>query len=291
MKKEYKTSIIILLASIIIALGITWMILPANNGPLETDLETGTIFVNENAQAMGKLRTMEEIIEKSHMDVLSKADPVKMYMDASAGQIVPEKLLSKMDVLAFFRASEISNAVFQRIYGKSYKEDCAISRTDLRYIRVLYRGFDGAAHTGEMIVNAAIADAVLDIFYELYQAGYPIEKMLLIDNYDANDELSMTDNNTSCFNYRVISGSNVWSNHSKGLAVDINPLYNPYVKTVNGELQCEPAAANAYIDRSQDFNYKIDEQDICYKIFTKYGFSWGGSWEGVKDYQHFEFQF
>lgn len=291
MKKEYKTTIIILLVSIIIALGITWIIFPADKGQQETDLETGTISVNENAQAMGKVRTMEEVIAISHMDVLSKADPVKMYMDASAGQIVPEKLLSKIDVLAFFKASEISNAVFQRIYGKSYKEDCAISRTDLRYIRVLHMGFDGVAHTGELIVHAAIAEAVLDIFYELYQAGYPIEKMLLIDNYDANDELSMTDNNTSCFNYRVISGSNVWSNHSKGLALDINPLYNPYVKTVNGELQCEPAAANDYIDRNQEFNYKIDEQDLCYKIFTKYGFRWGGSWEGVKDYQHFEFEF
>lgn len=73
--------------------------------------------------------------------------------------------------------------------------------------------------------------------------------------------------------------------------MDINPLYNPYVKTVNGDLKCEPAAANAYIDRNKDFSYKIDEQDLCYKIFTKYGFRWGGSWEGVKDYQHFEYEF
>lgn len=243
---------------------------------------------NENINIVKDDGAMEAVISKSHMDVYAKVDIVKFYMDAPAGLTVPKQLLDEGDDSSFFSSQEISNSIFQRIYGKSYKEDCTVSRTDLRYVRVLHMGFDGEVHTGELIVNATISEDILKIFYELFKAGYPIEKMHLIDDYDGDDALSMTDNNTSGFNYRVIQGSDVWSNHSKGLAVDVNPLYNPCVKMVDGETVCEPAAAAAYTEREQDFDHKIDEHDLCYEIFTKYGFSWGGSWEGVKDYQHFE---
>lgn len=86
----------------------------------------------------------------------------------------------------------------------------------------------------------------------------------------------MSDNNSSAFNFRFISHTTKISKHGLGMAVDINTLYNPYVKTVNGKLSIEPANAEAYVDRSGDFPHKIDHNDLCYKLFTRYGFTWGG---------------
>ncbi len=99
----------------------------------------------------------------------------------------------------------------------------------------------------------------------------------------------MKDNNTSCFNYRKIAGTNKLSNHSFGLAVDINPLYNPYVKTTRNKTVVSPDNAAVYADRTKNFDHKIDQNDLAYRVFTKHGFIWGGDWINVKDYQHFEF--
>ena len=153
---------------------------------------------------------------------------------------------------------------------------------------MLHIGFDGETHIGEMIVNQEIAEDILEIMSELYKQEYPIEKMALIDAYGADDESSMSDNNTSAFNYREIAGSSKLSRHALGLAVDINPKYNPYVKEKNGEYLVSPANGAAYADRSQEFPYKIAEGDLCLRLFLEHGFTWGGSWNSVKDYQHFE---
>ena len=116
-----------------------------------------------------------------------------------------------------FKSQEIPEDIYEKMLGKSIplenKDDVDI--TMLSYLQVSYFGFDNKTHVGEIIVNAKIADEVLEIFKELYEIKYPIEKIKLIDEYDADDELSMSDNNTSCFCYRVISGTNRLSNHSK----------------------------------------------------------------------------
>ena len=187
-----------------------------------------------------------------------------------------------------FYITEISDEIFDRIYGKSFKEDCTLPREDLRYLHILHKDADGNEHEGEMIVNRNIAEDVLDILKQLYEADYPIEKIRLVDEYDADDEASMEDNNSSSFNFRFISHTNKVSKHGLGLAVDINPLYNPYTKTVDGERIVEPVTGEPYLDRDADFPYKIDENDLCYRLFTEHGFEWGGSWKDRKDYQHFE---
>lgn len=187
-----------------------------------------------------------------------------------------------------FYSEKIPDDIFEKMQGKSYKADCSVPREDLRYLHVLHIGFDGQTKEGELVVNKAIAEDVLSIFKQLYEAEYPIEKVRLVDEYDADDEASMSDNNSSAFNFRFISHTTKISKHGLGMAVDINTLYNPYVKTVNGKLSIEPANAKAYVDRNGDFPYKIDHDDLCYKLFTKYGFTWGGDWEHAKDYQHFE---
>ena len=183
---------------------------------------------------------------------------------------------------------EINDDIFARILYKSYKTDCTTARRDLRYLKIPYIDFSGKAKTGELICNHHIASALAEIFDSLYSAKYQIEKIRLVDEYDACDELSMSDNNSSCFNFRFISYTNIPSKHGLGLAVDINPLYNPYVKKIDGVLSIEPANASPYVDRSRIFPHKIEEGDLCLSLFRNFGFEWGGDWTNSKDYQHFE---
>ena len=187
-----------------------------------------------------------------------------------------------------FYITEITDDIFARIKGKSFKDDCTLPREDLRYLHVLHKDIDGNVLEGEMIVNKHIADDVLDILRALYENSYPIERMKLIDEYDADDERSMEDNNSSSFNFRFISHTTRISKHGLGLAVDINTLYNPYTKVVEGERIIEPVTGEPYLDRDASFDYKIEPGDLCYNLFTEHGFEWGGNWTDRKDYQHFE---
>lgn len=205
-----------------------------------------------------------------------------------AGTEVDVSDFSEEETVQLFYATEITDDIFTRINGVSYQENSEISRENLRYLRVLHIGTNGNTYIGEIIVNESISEDVLEIMQELYRAAYPIEKMVLIDEYGGDDEASMEANNTSAFNYRNISGSGKLSKHSYGLAIDVNPLYNPYVKNTADATICQPQNALDYIDRSREFSYKIDENDLCYQLFTAHGFTWGGSWNSVKDYQHFE---
>lgn len=186
-----------------------------------------------------------------------------------------------------FTSEEIPDQVFQRMKGYSYGADCTTRREDLRYLTLSYYGFDNEPHLGEMIVNKGISQDVLEIFEELYEIRYPIEKIRLIDEYKGEDEASMEDNNTSCFNFRLVPGKKSRSKHSYGLAIDINPLYNPYIRTVDGQVICSPENGAFYQNRNEDFPYKITTHDPCYEIFISHGFTWGGSWNSEKDYQHF----
>ena len=187
-----------------------------------------------------------------------------------------------------FYISEITDTIWNRIKGLSFKDDCVLPIKDLRYIHVLHKDLDGTDHEGEMILNYHIADDVLVILRRLYEEGYPIERMQLIDEYNADDELSMRDNNSSSFNFRFISHTSRVSKHGLGLAVDINPLYNPYTKVVDGKRIIEPSTGEPYLDRSREFKYKIEKGDLCYRLFTEHGFEWGGEWIDRKDYQHFD---
>ena len=187
-----------------------------------------------------------------------------------------------------FCQQEITDSIFARIEGKSFKENCTTPRRDLRYLKVLHYNKEGEELEGELICHKDIADDLLAIFRELHCAKYPIERMVLIDEFDADDEASMRANNTSAFNFRPASGMYTLSKHSTGMAIDINPLYNPLVKHREGRTRVYPSTATPYIDRTQDFPYKIVKGDLCYRLFKKYGFSWGGDWKSSKDYQHFE---
>ncbi len=207
----------------------------------------------------------------------------------SAGDTVSAADLQAVGVDAFFECVPISDSIFDVMRGKSFKAGCTASRDSLRYIRCLHADKNGNSIVGEMVLARSIAGQVLDIFRKLYDAGYPIERMLLIDRWNADDEMSMRDNNSSSFNFRIISHTRAASKHALGLAVDINPLYNPYHKFLpDGTEVIEPATGAPYLARKADFDYKIERGDLCYRLFTAAGFKWGGDWRRCKDYQHFE---
>ena len=201
---------------------------------------------------------------------------------------LPWALLAQNASSELFEVRHIDDDIFARIKGKSYKDGCPVPLEDLRYLAIAHYDGDGNVKRGELICNRAIADDLLDIFRALFEAQYPIESVRLIDEFDADDIRSMQANNTSCFNFRPIAGSTKLSKHALGLAIDINPLYNPYVKAGNKGLIVSPPEGRPYADRKGDFEYKIDETDLCYLLFREHGFEWGGSWRSLKDYQHFE---
>lgn len=207
----------------------------------------------------------------------------------NAGTQVSAATVEKFGIERCFTATEITPEIFARIKGKSFAEGCTTPLSDLRYLKVLHTDAEGRILLGEIICNKAISRDLLDIFRELFNAGYPIERMTLIDNYGADDQASMTANNSSAFNFRYVSGTRKLSNHSLGLAIDINPLYNPYVRRLNSKSPVvEPAAAAPYADRSKPSAYRMTKGDLCHRLFTSHGFIWGGDWKTVKDYQHFE---
>ena len=187
-----------------------------------------------------------------------------------------------------FYSTELDEKIFARIDGLSYKKDCPLPLSELRYLHVLHKDLSGKTLEGELICNAKITEPLTDIFRKLFTENYPIEKIRLIDEYDADDELSMRDNNSSCFNFRYVSFTKRISLHGYGMAVDINPLYNPYIKEVDGKKIIAPDNAAAFEDRTKDFPYKITENDLCCRLFAEHGFKWGGrDLPEELDYQHF----
>ena len=183
----------------------------------------------------------------------------------------------------------LNDSVFARMAGASYKEGCPVGRAELRYVRVMHVDAQGNEHLGELVCHHLIANDLLDIFTELYRQRYPIERMRLIDDYQGDDERSMQANNTSCFCYRPVAGSTRLSAHARGLAVDVNPLYNPCVKRrPDGTLHIQPQTGSKYADRTVTSAYKLVRNDLCYRLFIAHGFKWGGAWQSLKDYQHFE---
>ena len=195
-----------------------------------------------------------------------------------------------------FYYEPLSDNLRRYITGISYPvadgdeaEDLVVTFDDLCYVHIMHMDFEGNPTEGELICNVHIAQDLVEIFYELYRNEYQLERVLLIDEYDGDATVSMEDNNTSCFNYQMAEDSSSPSKHAYGLAIDVNPFYNPYITyNEDGSQKVSPAAAVSYADRSASFPYKIDEDDLCYKLFIRHGFTWGGNWNNSKDYQHFQ---
>lgn len=153
-----------------------------------------------------------------------------------AGRVVSHEEVEAYGIDECFKILDISDSIFKRIDGNSFKSGCPVKRKDLRYLKLLHYDLQGKIRLGELICNAKIADDLCGIFKTFYDSVYPIASMQLIDEYGADDEVSMQANNTSCFNFRHTSAGNKISRHGYGMAVDLNPLYNPYFNPKKGQI-------------------------------------------------------
>jgi hypothetical protein len=165
----------------------------------------------------------------------------------------------------------------------SWTEDCPVTLDELRYLTVSHFGFDGEFHTGEIIVNTAVAEDVVDVFARLHEARFPIEQMRVTTLEQVDDHPTGDFNETGSFVCRPAVGSSNWSYHAYGLAIDVNPFHNPYQK---GDLVI-PELASVYTDREDVRPGMIVAGDVVTEAFAEIGWEWGGNWNTLKDWMHF----
>ncbi len=186
--------------------------------------------------------------------------------------------------------SQITSKIKKRmVEGNSWREGCPVSLNDLRYLHVKHVNFSGEDQMGEIIVHREVSVEVAEIFEALYNVGYPIKKMRLVSDYKGSDWQSIESDNTSAFNCRSATGSKKWSKHSYGKAIDINPIENPYIsrKGYISHKTSEIYRKRVHKKSSHSDKAILLKNDKAVEIFKKYGWKWGGDWNGVKDYQHF----
>ena len=175
----------------------------------------------------------------------------------------------------------------------TWKEECPIAMNRLRLIKFSYYDFDEIEqNNGQIVVLDVVSNRVLNIFREMHQKKFPIAKANPIEHYKGNDDEAMLDNNSSCYNCRFITGmNNIPSIHSYGLAVDINPIQNPYIAFKEQEdnfIKILPNSGKEYVNRN---NLRPGMVESIVEIFKKNGFTdWGGKWIYPRaiDWQHFQ---
>ncbi|MEO1061866.1 MAG: M15 family metallopeptidase [Actinomycetota bacterium] len=165
----------------------------------------------------------------------------------------------------------------------SWVPECPVTVEELSYLTMSHWGFDGEHHTGEMIVHASVAEDVVGVFEQLHAARFPIEQMKVTTLEEVDDHPTGDWNETNGFVCRPAVGSSNWSMHAFGLAVDINPFHNPYLK---GDLVI-PELASDYVDRERVLPGMILDGDVVVQAFADIGWPWGGDWRSLKDWMHF----
>lgn len=253
--------------------------------------QTEAVQQNEEAQAV---ESQTETTQEEGMLSPSSGNSAFLDVQLRAGEAISDDEIINIDKYFTSSVIERGDAVFNRINGKSYRDNNDIALEDLRYLTIPYYNFEQQVMLGEMIVNVDIQEDVLNIFKELFNNKYEINSMKLIDDYwilgtDGNkaDNNSIEENNTSCFCYRQVTGGESISNHGYGRAIDINPQQNPYVENgKNSHRNADEYVNNRYV--GEPHVIVASTEDICYSTFKKYGFTWGGNWTNPIDYQHFE---
>lgn len=190
------------------------------------------------------------------------------------------------DLTPPFRGSvhRIGPELRQRMTGVSWHRGCPVGFNRLRLLKVRHWGFDRRPHRGRLVVHRAEARAMLGVMRKLYRLRFEIRRLRLVDAYGADDHRSMDADNTSAFNCRFVAGTERWSEHAYGRAIDVNPIENPYV-TSGGHVS--PPAGRRYTDRSRGVRGLIHRRGPVVRAFAAAGWRWGGYWSGTVDYQHF----
>jgi hypothetical protein len=189
------------------------------------------------------------------------------------------------------RISPLPAPLAAEMRGTTWKPGCPVPLSDLSLLRFNYWGFDGEVKRGPMVVNASVGPDVLWVFGRLFEAQFPLKRVGLTREFkesrletDPNTRRSVT----ASFNCRPVvtpaGAGDTFSQHSFGLAVDVNPLQNPYVRE-DGWVRNR--FARPYVDRSRSLSGMIEEDDVVVRSFATIGWAWGGHWSGGKDYMHF----
>ena len=181
-------------------------------------------------------------------------------------------------------AEPIGPELRQRMTGVSWHRGCPVGLDQLRLLRVTHWGFDGEVHRGRLVIHRDSAAGMLRAMRELFRLRFPIRRMRLVDAYGADDHRSMDADNTSAFNCRFVAGTDRWSEHAYGHAIDLNPIENPYV-TSDGYVS--PPTGARFADRSLRAKGLIHRRGPVVAAFAENGWAWGGNWDWPKDYQHF----
>jgi len=173
-----------------------------------------------------------------------------------------------------------------RMIGVTWKPGCPVPIDDMRIIEMNHHGFDGLIHDGgRLMVHEDVAEKVVDVFGAMFEAGFPIRRMVLMEEYGGDDDAAMAQDNTSAFDCRPVTGStDRYSIHSYGKAIDINTRENPYV---HGETVLPPEGRE-FLDRTDVRPGMTTDGDVVWQAFADTGFVWGGDWIELQDYQHFE---
>ena len=173
----------------------------------------------------------------------------------------------------------------ERMTGVSWHRGCPVGFADLRLLEVSHWGFDRQVHRGRLVVHRDAAQAMLAVMRSLFRQRFPIRRMRLVDAYGADDHRSMAADNTSAFNCRFVAGQpGTWSEHAYGLAIDVNPVENPYV-TASGYVS--PPAGAPFTRRGRHSMGMIHRNGPAVAAFASAGWEWGGNWPWPKDFQHF----
>lgn len=191
------------------------------------------------------------------------------------------------------RISTLPPSVRLEMRGTTWKPGCPVPLSDLRLLRFNHRGFDGRVKRGPMVVHRDVAEDILWVFRRLFEARFPIKRVGLAREFvpeEFEPRISSRRSVTAGFNCRPVvtprgpGGS--FSQHAYGLAIDVNPVQNPFV-TADGFVRNR--MARPYVDRSRDLPGMIHEGDVVVRAFDAIGWTWGGRWSGGKDYMHFSF--
>jgi hypothetical protein len=189
------------------------------------------------------------------------------------------------------RITSIPRSLAREMRGTTWKPGCPVPLSDLTLLRFNYVGFDGKIKRGPMVVNESVAEDVLWVFEQLFDARFPIKRVGLAREFKASrleEDPHTRRSVTASFNCRVVvtpaGPGTTFSQHSYGLAVDVNPLQNPYVRE-DGWVRNR--FARPYVDRSGDELGMIHDRDVVVRSFAAIGWEWGGRWSSGKDYMHF----
>ena len=213
------------------------------------------------ANGLGEIRPTPPELQNRHFTLLDHVEPLPGDGFASSVTTVPADVLAR----------------------SSWTPECPVNAEDLRWVRLAFWGFDDRRHTGELLVNADAAEAMVQVFDRLFAARFPLEEMRITRAEELDAEPTGDGNNTGAFTCRALRGSTTWAEHAYGRAVDVNPFQNPYVKAD----VLIPELASAYVDRSRQARGMIRPGDAVTTAFASVGWQWGGTWQRSKDYMHF----